>query len=58
VCIGSSFALLEGTLITAMTVQRFTFEPDRSRPVQPEATVTLRPRHGLPMSVMRVAAHR
>jgi hypothetical protein len=34
-----------------MVSQRFTLELQDATPVLPEATVTLRPRHGLPMVV-------
>jgi cytochrome P450 len=53
VCIGSSFALLEATLITALMSRRFVYELEPGFPVEPEATLTLRPRHGL-----RMVAHR
>jgi cytochrome P450 len=53
VCIGASFALLEATLIVAAVVRRFTLELAAGADVAPEATVTLRPRHGLPMLVRR-----
>ena len=53
VCIGKSFALMEATLITAMMSQRFVFELVPGHPVVPEATLTLRPRHGLRMIARR-----
>lgn len=49
ICIGSSFALLEATLITAMMSQRFAFDLVPGHRVEPEATLTLRPRYGLRM---------
>ena len=49
VCAGQSFAVMEGTLITAMMSRRFTYELVPGFPVVPEATLTLRPRHGLKM---------
>jgi cytochrome P450 len=49
VCIGMSFALMEGTLIAAMMTQRFRFDVVPGHPVQPEATLTLRPRNGVRM---------
>ncbi len=49
ICIGTSFALLETTLITAMMSQRFVFDLKPGHPVEPEATLTLRPRHGVKM---------
>jgi cytochrome P450 len=53
VCAGKAFALIEGTLVTALMSQRFTFELAPGQPVVPEATLTLRPRHGLPMIARR-----
>jgi cytochrome P450 len=50
-CVGANFALMEATLIAAMVSQRFVLDPHPRDPVVPEATVTLRPRHGLPMAV-------
>ena len=52
-CVGANFALMEGTLIAAMLAQRFALDLVDGAPVQPEATVTLRPRHGLPMKMRR-----
>ncbi|MBL1076783.1 cytochrome P450 [Nocardia sp. 2] len=48
-CIGSSFALMEAVLITAIWSQRYVFDLVPGHPVEPEATLTLRPRHGLRM---------
>ena len=50
-CVGANFALMEATLIAAMLTQRFTLDLVDGAPVEPEATVTLRPRYGLPMTV-------
>jgi cytochrome P450 len=47
VCIGQSFALMEMVLMTAIMSQRFTFDLRPGHPVELEATLTLRPRHGL-----------
>jgi cytochrome P450 len=55
VCIGISFALMEATLITAMMSRRFVFDLVAGHPVEPEATLTLRPRHGLEMIARRRA---
>ena len=56
ICIGTSFALIEATLVTAMLSQRFTFDVVPGHPVEPEATLTLRPRHGIRMIGHRRAA--
>ena len=47
------FALMEATLITAIMSQRFVYELVPGHPVVPEATLTLRPRYGLPMIARR-----
>src|SRR3712207_7751765 len=49
ICIGTSFALIEAALVTAMLSQRFVFDVVPGHPVEPEATLTLRPRHGVKM---------
>ena len=47
ICIGQSFALVEMLLIAAIMSQRFTFDLAPGRQVEPEATLTLRPKHGV-----------
>jgi cytochrome P450 len=56
VCAGKAFAVIEGTLITAMMSRRFVYDLVPGHPVEPEATLTLRPRHGLKMIARRRAA--
>jgi cytochrome P450 len=52
VCIGSSFAQLEATLLLATIVQRFRLELARpDEPVDPLPVVTLRPRDPVPMQL-------
>lgn len=53
ICIGSSFALMEGTLVTAIMSQRFVYDLVPGHPVEPEATLTLRPRRGMRMVARR-----
>jgi cytochrome P450 len=53
ICIGSSFALMETTLITAMMSQAFVYDLVPGHPVEAEATLTLRPRNGLKMIARR-----
>jgi cytochrome P450 len=53
VCAGKAFAVIEGTLVTAMMSRQFTYELVPGFPVEPEATLTLRPRHGLRMIARR-----
>jgi cytochrome P450 len=47
ICIGQSFALMEMVLMAAIMSQRFTFDLVPGCPVELEATLTLRPKHGL-----------
>ena len=47
ICIGQSFALMEMVLMAAIMSQCFTFELAPGRPVELEATLTLRPKHGV-----------
>jgi cytochrome P450 len=51
ICIGNHFALMEGQLVLAHLAQHFRFEPAGNQPVVPDALITLRPKHGLPMYV-------
>jgi cytochrome P450 len=48
-CIGSSFALLEATVVLATLVQRFELRLVPDAEVWPVQKITLRPAHGLPM---------
>jgi cytochrome P450 len=50
-CIGNSFALMEANLVLATIAQRFRFRLLPSHPVTPLASITLRPRHGLHVSI-------
>ncbi len=47
ICIGQSFALMEMVLMAAIMSQQFTFDLRPDYPVELEATLTLRPRHGV-----------
>ncbi len=58
ICIGQSFAMIEATLITAMMSRQFVYELVPGHPVEPEATLTLRPRHGIRMIAWRRSATR
>jgi cytochrome P450 len=51
-CIGKHFALLEMQLVVAAVAQRYRLELPPGREVTPEAQLTLRPRHGLPMRLV------
>lgn len=52
-CIGASFAMTEAVLILAILGQRFRLRLRPGHPVEPHARLTLRPRHGLPMTIAR-----
>jgi cytochrome P450 len=47
VCIGNSFALMEGPLVLAAVAQKFRVELVPGHPVVPDTTFTLRPRDGV-----------
>lgn len=48
-CIGNSFALLEGQLVLAMLASRYQLQLVPGQTVEPQLALTIRPRHGLPM---------
>jgi cytochrome P450 len=47
ICIGMQFALIEGPLVLATILQRYRIQLVSDHPVEPDATFTLRPEHGL-----------
>ncbi|MEH6721632.1 MAG: cytochrome P450 [Aurantimonas endophytica] len=49
ICIGKAFALMEASLILAAMVQRFRFQWGGDRPIKPSASITLRPKGGVPV---------
>ena len=51
VCVGASFAMLEATLLLAMIEQRFRLRLVPGRRVEPVASVTLRPKDGIHVTV-------
>ncbi len=53
-CIGNNFALIEAQLALAAVAQRYRLALLPNRKVEVDALVTLRPKHGLPMKVVRV----
>jgi cytochrome P450 len=53
VCVGASFAMLEATLLLAMIQQRFHLELVPGHLVEPVASVTLRPKNGIRVTVHR-----
>jgi cytochrome P450 len=46
-CIGNTFALMEATLILATIARKFRLRLVAGHPVVPLASITLRPRHGV-----------
>lgn len=50
-CIGQGFALLESQLVLAEIAQKFRFKLVPGTPVIPEPLVTLRPQHGIAMTI-------
>jgi cytochrome P450 len=49
VCIGESFAWVEGALVLATIAQRFRMRLAPGQPVELQPTITLRPKHGMRM---------
>ena len=54
-CIGSESALMEAHLVLAMVVDRYRVVAGRDGPIEPEISLTLRPRSGVPVTLRRVA---
>ena len=52
-CIGDQFALMESIIIMPMTLQRFRLHLVPDFPVEEDALVTLRPKHGIMMTVTK-----
>jgi len=51
VCIGNSFAMMEAKIILSSIVQRYRLLLATNEPIVPEPLVTLRPQHGMPMTL-------
>jgi len=51
VCVGASFAMLEATLLLAMVEQKFRLQLAPGQSVEPVASVTLRPKDGIHVTV-------
>jgi cytochrome P450 len=50
-CIGSNLAMMEAQLITATVAQRYQLKLVPGHRVEPEISLTLRPKYGLPMTI-------
>jgi cytochrome P450 len=53
ICIGAGFAMSEALIILAMLGQRYRLRLVEGFPVEPVGLITLRPRHGLQMTIER-----
>ena len=53
ICIGNSFAMMEHAIVLAAAVRRWRLESIPGHIVRTEPRITLRPRGGLPMKLMR-----
>ncbi|MET0591653.1 MAG: cytochrome P450 [Polyangiaceae bacterium] len=51
ICIGKGFAMMEAKIILAMIADSFRIELASEKPVELDAGITLRPRHGLPVKI-------
>ena len=53
ICIGGAFAMAEAMIILATIAQRYRLRLKPGFPVEPQGLITLRPRHGLRMTLER-----
>ena len=53
ICIGMAFAMAEAVLILATIAQRYRFRLSPGHPVEPQGLITLRPRYGMRMHLVR-----
>ncbi len=53
ICVGQGFAMLNATLLAAMIAQRFRFDLVPGAKIVLDPTVTIRPLHGIPMTMHR-----
>ncbi|PHV11815.1 cytochrome P450 [Chitinimonas sp. BJB300] len=53
VCIGNHFAMMEGQLLLAQIAQRYDLQLLPDHPVEREVAVTMRPRHGMLMTLIQ-----
>lgn len=51
ICIGMKFALIEATVLLATMMRRLRFAPDRTHPIYPQFSITLRPKGGMRLFV-------
>ena len=55
ICIGASFATTEAALVLATIAQQYQIRVTSTEPIIPTPTITLRPRHGIPVTLIRRA---
>jgi cytochrome P450 len=53
ICIGSSFATTEAALVLATIAQQYQIRVASSAPIETTPSITLRPRHGIPVTLTR-----
>jgi cytochrome P450 len=53
ICIGASFATTEAALVLATIAQRYQVRVSSTTPIEPTPSITLRPRHGIPVTLSR-----
>ena len=53
VCVSAAFATFEATFLLAMMPQQFHLDHVPGHPIRPLPTVTLRSKHGIPVTVQR-----
>jgi cytochrome P450 len=55
ICIGAAFATTEAALVLATIAQRYQIRVASGAPIEPVPSITLRPRHGIPVTLTRRA---
>jgi cytochrome P450 len=53
ICVGQGFAMMNATILAAMIAQRFRFDLIPGAPIVLDPTVTIRPLHGIPVTLHR-----
>jgi cytochrome P450 len=53
ICVGHGFAMMNATILAAMIAQRFRFDVIPGAPIVLDPTVTIRPLHGIPVTIHR-----
>jgi cytochrome P450 len=51
-CIGNNFAMIEGQMLLAMMVQAYNFQLQPDYEPELDLAITLRPKHGMPMTLI------